>query len=672
MDRSRESPFQTDSSSSPATALRQITLGQLIRGTPSDRAEGLALCGAPCRPARAPHFIMKLAHVRIQNFRCYREQFEIRIDELTCIIAKNDAGKSTVLEALDAFFNLEKIDPEDRSLGAGNALSIDVTCIFRDVQGRLIVDSDATIAPQNEYLLNADGLLEVTKRFSGASPKCEEVLVKAMHPSADRLNDLFSLTIAQLRRRAQDLGVNLDGVNQTVKSSIRHAIWNSVPREALALREVQLEVKNTIWRPLQNALPLYQLFRADRPSSDQDAEAQDPLKYAIKEALASQQAQLELIGNHVRQQVEAVTRATIDKLREMDPALAGELNPVFASLNWAKVFSVSLTAEDQVPLNKRGSGVRRLFLINFFRAKAEQLAGDRGAPDVILAIEEPETSQHPNNQLLLLEALIDLSQSPSTQVLLTTHNPLLARKIDQSQIRFIEVSPNRLRMVAPDDDAASIRLRDSLGILPNHNVKVFVGVEGPNDIEFLSRISAMLARTEADIPDLRAAENNGSLVYIPMGGSTLELWTNRLQGLEVPEVHIMDRDCPPPEQAKYQASADRVNARGAGAIAFTTSCREMENLLHCDAIREEFGSAPQAIQPFDDVPALVAEIVHADSQSPNPWAAIDEDRREKKISKAKRRLNRGAADRMTADRLTASDPAGQVRAWLRLIGQHLR
>ena len=138
--------------------------------------------------------------------------------------------------------------------------------------------------------------------------------------------------------------------------------------------EAQLEVKSSIWKPLQNALPLYQLFRADRPRSDQDAEAQDPLKYAIREALASQQAQLEAIGNQVKQQVESVTRATIEKIRETDPTLASELNPVFSSLNWSKVFSVSLTAEDQVPLNTRGSGVRRLFLINFFRTKAEQLA----------------------------------------------------------------------------------------------------------------------------------------------------------------------------------------------------------------------------------------------------------------------------------------------------------
>lgn len=615
---------------------------------------------------------MKLAQVRIRNFRCYRAEFSVAFDALTCIIAKNDAGKSTVLEALDAFFNLEKLDPEDRSVGAGNATPIEITCLFSDVQPVLIVDSDATISPPREHLLNSGGLLEITKRFSGASPKCEEVLVTAMHPSADHFNDLFSLTIAQLRRRAQDLGVDLNGVNQTVKSAIRHAIWNSVQPPALALQEVQLEVKSSIWKPLQNSLPLYQLFRADRPSSDQDAEAQDPLKFAIREAIAGQQAQLDAIGAHVKQQVESVTSATIEKIREMDPGLAAELNPVFSSLNWSKVFSVSLTAEDQVPLNKRGSGVRRLFLINFFRAKAEQLSGERGAPDVILAIEEPETSQHPNNQLLLLGALQDLAQSPSMQVIVTTHNPLLARKINQQQIRFIEVGADRVRTVAPIDEAASARLRDTLGILPNHNVRVFVGVEGPNDIEFLGRVSAVLSATEPDIPNLQAEELSGRLVYIPMGGSTLELWTNRLQGLAIPEVHVMDRDNAPPLPPKYQAAADRVNARGAGAIAFTTSCREMENLLHPDAVNEEFGHAPPVIQPFDDVPALVAELIHAASGSPTLWAALDEDKRDKKISKAKRRLNRGAADRMTSARLNASDATDEVRTWLRRIGAHLR
>lgn len=614
---------------------------------------------------------MKLAEVRVRNFRGYRTEFSLPIDALTCIIARNDVGKSTILEALEAFFNLDKLDAEDRSIGAGNGDPIEITCLFDSIQTALVVDTDVLISPANEFLLNAHGRLEVTKRFSSATPKCEQVFAKAIHPMAPRFNDLFSLTIAQLRQRAQELNVDLQGVNQTIKSALRLAIWSSVPRADLQLQEVALEIKGTIWKPLQNALPLYQLFRSDRPSSDQDAEAQDPIKFAIREALSSKEAELRDIGDYVRQQVEDVTRATIEKLREMDPLLANELNPVFGAFNWAKVFSVSLTGEGQIPLNKRGSGVRRLFLINFFRAKAEQLATGRGAPDIILAIEEPETSQHPNNQLVLLEALFDLSQSPSIQVLLTTHNPLIARRINQEQLRFIEIAADGERSLAAADAASAIRLRETLGILPNHDVRIFVGVEGPNDIEFLNRISAMLAATEPDIPDLRAAEADGRLIYIPMGGSTLELWTNRLQGLDVAEVHIMDRDNPPPQPPKYEAAAARVNDRGNACIAYTTTCREMENLLHPDAIRDAMNVELGAIAAFDDVPARSAELVHAASGSPVEWNALDDDKRARKISKAKRRLNRDAVDRMTSPRLTLSDPNDEVRGWLRRIGQYL-
>ena len=134
----------------------------------------------------------------------------------------------------------------------------------------------------------------------------------------------------------------------------------------------------------------------------------------------------------------------------------------------------------------------------------------------------------------------------------------------------------------------------------------------------------------------------------------------------------MDRDNAPPEPPKYQASADRVNARAPAAVAFTTHCKEMENLLHREAILEEFGNAPAVIQAFDDVPSIIAELLHETSGSLTPWAALTEDKRSKKISKAKRRLNRGAVDRMTPDRLNESDPTGAVRLWLRRIGEKLQ
>ncbi|MEZ8056081.1 ATP-binding protein [Vibrio atlanticus] len=613
---------------------------------------------------------MKLKKLKIKNFRCYREEISIAFDDLTALIARNDIGKSTILEALDAFFNLDKLESGDRSTGLPNSASVEITCVFKDVPRQLIIDTDNLISPTHEYLLNQDGNLEICKVYKGATLKCEEVTLSALHPTAENYDDLLNLSIAQLRRRGNDLGLDLSSVNQTIKSAIRHAIWTHVPDSELNKQLVDLDIKSNVWKQLQNILPLYQLFKADRPSSDQDAEAQDPIKFAIKEALKDKATELALLEGYVREQVESVTRKTIEKLREMDPDLANQLDPKFSSFNWSKVFSVSLTNEDQIPLNKRGSGVRRLFLINFFRAKAEQLASVRDVQDVIFAIEEPENSQHPNNQLLLLDALTELSLDPQHQVLFTTHNPVLAGRIDHDRIRFINKSADGTRYIAENDDTTFEQIKDSLGMFANHNVRVFVGVEGPNDIEYLKRISAMLAPSEADIADFSGAESAGKLVFIPMGGSTLELWTSRLEGLELPEVHILDRDIEPPARAKYQDAADRVNARG--QRSFITSAREMENYIHYEAINDTFAlSLDSNYSSFDDVPTLVAIAVHEASESTKLWDELNDKKRGQKESKAKKKLNREALSCMTPARLTQVDPEGEVRLWLREISQYV-
>lgn len=616
---------------------------------------------------------MKLDNVRIKNFRCYKDEISIPFSDLTALVAKNDIGKSSVLEALDAFFNSEKLESGDRSTGLRNSDDIEITCIFKEIPEQLIIDTDNLISPASEYLLNPDGKLEIKKVFSGASPKCEQIFIRAVHPTAEYFGDLFSLTIAQLRARARELGVDLEGVNETIKSALRHAIWLSTTDEQLAKQLIELEVKSKIWKPLQNILPLFQLFKSDRPSSDQDAEAQDPIKFAIKEALKQKATELDAIGEHVKRQVEDVTRLTIEKIREMDPDLASQLNPNFSNFNWGKVFSVSLTNEDQIPLNKRGSGVRRLFLINFFRAKAEQLASERDVQDVIFAIEEPETSQHPNNQLLLLDALKELALEENHQVIFTTHNPILAGRVDREFIRFIEKDEAGSRILAENDDDTLLRIKSSLGMFANHNIKVFVGVEGPNDIEYLSGISWRLSQEDPGIVDLKDAEQRGELVYIPMGGSTLELWTNRLEGLQVPEVHVLDRDVQPPEPAKYQDAADRVNARGDNCRSFVTNRREMENYIHFEAINEEFAiQLTENFCSFDDVPVMVAKAVHDASESTVDWDDLDEKKQGKKESKAKKRLNRGAVSNMTVARLHSSDPDGEVLTWLGEISRHLR
>ncbi|MDP0590091.1 MAG: AAA family ATPase [Candidatus Endonucleobacter bathymodioli] len=78
------------------------------------------------------------------------------------------------------------------------------------------------------------------------------------------------------------------------------------------------------------------------------------------------------------------------------------------------------TRNEDIPINKRGSGVKRLILLNFFRAEAERRQNENNVPSIIYDIEEPETSKHQNHQRKLIEAFIELL----TCRRLTTPNPL--------------------------------------------------------------------------------------------------------------------------------------------------------------------------------------------------------------------------------------------------------
>ena len=65
---------------------------------------------------------MKLKSVVLENFRSFAGRVKMEIGDLTALIGKNDAGKSTILEALEIFFNsnVVKIDQNDRNVFSQN------------------------------------------------------------------------------------------------------------------------------------------------------------------------------------------------------------------------------------------------------------------------------------------------------------------------------------------------------------------------------------------------------------------------------------------------------------------------------------------------------------------------------------------------------------------------
>lgn len=619
---------------------------------------------------------MKLKSVSIRNFRCYKEEVTIEIDNLTAIVGRNDAGKSSIMDALEIFLNDGTPDEHDANR-AGEPDDLAITCEFHDLPDELVLDDSTPTTLEQEYLLTALGNLCIRKTYSGSakSPKCTDISAYALHPSIPQYDDLLALKRKELKDRATSLDVPLNDVDAKVNSQLRSAIWSSGEDLRLQERWIPLNDENSkqIWAQLRSSIPTFALFKSDRASTDQDPEAQDPLKAAVRDALKKKEADLEQLAAFVENEVKVIAEATLSKLKEMDPTVASQLNPKFTKPKWDTLFKASITGDEDIPINKRGSGVKRLILLNFFRAKAEQKRLDSGRESVVYGIEEPETSQHPHNQRMLMRALDELSVD--AQIVLTTHTPMLARVVPESSLRYLSIDADGSRSILTGGEETNERIARDLGILPDNSVRLFLGVEGPTDIAFLQNISKILHGSDQSIPDLEELERQGRLIFVPLGGSNLGRWVSRFRELRRPEFYLFDRDAPPDEEPKYESRIAEFNAVD-NTFAVATNRREIENYVHPEAIRMAYSedhpelALPESFEPFEDVPALVAKAIHQ-KESDTSWDDLSDKKRKSKESRVKDRLSKVASAYMTEEWLSEVDPEGEVTGWLRQIGQML-
>lgn len=396
---------------------------------------------------------MKIKSISIKNFRSYMNETTISFDNLTAFIGKNDVGKSTILEALDVFFHdgkgsikLDKEDINKNAIDSGDT-DIVITASFNELPTSVILDDTNSTTLQDEYLLNSDGCLQVKKTFKGGSTTSSNIKVSllANHPTNSECDKLLQKKQADLVKIIEKLGIECE--DKRKNALMRKAIWNHF-HDDLQLSDTEIDVSSkdgdikTIWEKLQISLPFYSLFQADRKNSDGDDEVQDPLKAAVKQILNDGELQRKLheVATSVQETLQHVSDLTLTKLREMNPEIANSLHPNinFDNLKWSDVFkNVSISGDNDIPVNKRGSGVKRLILINFFRAEAERKRSETASSGIIYAIEEPETSQHKEHQRLLMDALYDLSEKNDTQVILTTHSADIVKRLEFNNIRLI-------------------------------------------------------------------------------------------------------------------------------------------------------------------------------------------------------------------------------------------
>lgn len=183
---------------------------------------------------------MRLTSITVENFRCYKSPITVNIGELTTFVGKNDIGKSTLLEALEIFFNnqLIKCEQADLNIFSGDNKNITIICEFDQLPVTLSVDSGAETTLADEFLLTNEKTLKIKKVYdcSKKAPTAD-IFIVANHPTAEGVADLLELKEKDLQKIIKDrnLDVALKG-----NPLMRQAIWQSAGE--LHLKEVEIPV----------------------------------------------------------------------------------------------------------------------------------------------------------------------------------------------------------------------------------------------------------------------------------------------------------------------------------------------------------------------------------------------------------------------------------------------
>lgn len=605
---------------------------------------------------------MILKKLKLKNFRGYTNIVVDFDSNMNVIIGKNDVGKSTILEALEIFFNSEKvkIDIGDLSVFSPEPI-IEIACCFDVGDGKILIDATNYSTCKDEFLLNDENLLEVKHTWNCSKGKItassQKTYIVAMYPtkySTPLIQEKIA-TLQKLYDAYKDDPIYVPET-RTKSAELRKAIYAKEltnPIE-LALTDIDItkEDGKKIWESISKQLPIYCLFESDRKNTDKDAEIQDPLKAVTKSVVADMEDQIMQMQNEVKEKVEEIGRKTIQKLSELDSSIAQNIQPLVTLKPIDSSFSFDLVSDNDIPLNKRGSGVRRLILLSYFRADAEEKLRENYDRQMIYAIEEPETSQHPDYQRMIITTLLELSEKDTHQIIVTSHTPEIAKMVDINQLIFIKKDEHGIPQIEKDNDIKVKGIAKSLGILPYAKTKTVIYVEGTNDVNFLININQNISELKFIIDLL-----DTDISIVPLNGSRLIDWINKdyFSETSVNEIYIVDNDV-----EKYSKLIDDIEIENDGRrFGWHTLLPEIENYISPELIENEFNielSKYKENWSTTDIPKLLVDLIKQEIK--------DVKIRENVI---KQILNNGVSKRITKEILLKMDLWDEIENWFKKI-----
>ncbi|MEU0701506.1 ATP-dependent endonuclease [Streptomyces bacillaris] len=394
---------------------------------------------------------MKIKRVRIENFCCLHK-VDVSFEDITSFIGPTGVGKSTVLRALDWFFNGEKgvalSDDDVHSAAEADRISVEVefdrlTDHDRQTLGRYAPDGTASVSIWRTWRNGED---KITGKALAYGP-FEEVRKNEKAMELRRAYD-------QLKDSDPSLGLPSAGTKERVLDAMR--AWELANRDRLT----EAEVEDTHFFGFAGQSRLAQLIdfvfvsadlRAYEEADDQKATALGRiLDHAVDRSHANRElGEIEENAHLARQEVHSKVYGPV--LNEVSVALSAEVDKfttgrevvvtptVLAPRPARTTFQVSIRdGAAHTSVHRQGHGFQRALIIAALKYLADRRRPADGMRTLCLAIEEPELFQHPPQARTfakVLRELVATSPQGRTQVMYATHNPVFIDPKGYHQIR---------------------------------------------------------------------------------------------------------------------------------------------------------------------------------------------------------------------------------------------
>ncbi|TYZ37416.1 ATP-dependent nuclease [Vibrio alginolyticus] len=561
--------------------------------------------------------MIKLEKIAISGFKGISERVEIPAKDFNVIVGKNDAGKSTVLRALDLFINGKQYQAEYLN-NTTDQFSV-VELYFSPNNTSIVIDEHTTTTFEAEGLVDNDGYLHLIKRWDGTKTGkiSPEYFVERI--SFGDL-DFFSLTEAKLIKLCQENGLEAEpGLMTNLQTGEAHN--NAEKRDKLREFFVEQGVESSYITEklptsgssrlkktetaIKSCLPRFEYFLADAPLSESDSTIQKYFKdMAFK--VIQDQVDTEELEKTVRGNLQTVLSAITSKIN----AVVSESEQVQAKVefDWSKLITTTFDSDNgngAVPLSARGDGFRRITMMSYFEYLAEQKSSE--IQNIIFGFEEPETFLHPSAQENLFEKLNDISVA-GYQVFLTTHSPVIVSKTQKSDLHRVYKDAGSYACDSDVNNHSDIA--NDLGITIDNqfislfdNTKCFLLVEGIDDcvaFEHLANTYKNNGLIEQNFTEL-------GVVTIPVGGcGSIKHWVtlDLLQTLNKPFFIFLDSD--KTAENEVSPNAEKLTEYGfvEGENFMVSKKREIENYMASGGIERLVPGAGLAFTDWCDVKAL--------------------------------------------------------------------